>query len=210
MRVKICGITNVEDALAAAAAGADMLGFIFYPLSPRNVSPEMAREIIKIVSREHGMAVRCVAVTVNALPEELVMLRDVCEFVFWQLHGDESRQYVEQWNNLGPGCVIKALRMNQKPVGDPGYPVNMYVADTPSASYGGTGKTFDWSHAVELKKCTATPVILSGGLTPQNVAEAIKVVQPYAVDVSSGVERAPGRKDHAKLNDFIQICKSLP
>jgi phosphoribosylanthranilate isomerase len=206
MRVKICGITNRDDAEAAVTAGADALGFILYEKSKRYLPMEKALEIVE------GLPpfVQTVAVTVNATREftNLGWRKQLKRFGAAQLHGEESAVHVRAVGKYLP--VIKVFAADRAVAIDPGqYPVSAFLLDTPSKDHGGSGKVFDWDLAVAFKKRTAKPLILSGGLTPENVAEAIKKVHPYAVDVSSGVEASPGKKDHAKLRDFIQICKSF-
>jgi phosphoribosylanthranilate isomerase len=149
-------------------------------------------------------------VTVNATREftNLGWRKQLKRFGAAQLHGEESAVHVRAVGKYLP--VIKVFAADRAVAIDPGqYPVSAFLLDTPSKDHGGSGKVFDWDLAVAFKKRTAKPLILSGGLTPENVAEAIKKVHPYAVDVSSGVEASPGKKDHAKLRDFIQICKSF-
>jgi phosphoribosylanthranilate isomerase len=200
VRVKICGLTSIEDALAAARMGADLLGFIFAK-SPRQVTAAQVRDII----RGLPTTVLTVGVFVDADLEEVREVRDHCGLGAVQLHGAESEEMVAE---LG-GHVIKALR-----VGAHGIPSKeMYsgatlLLDTYCPGIpGGTGKTFDWTLAVE--PALHRPIILAGGLTPDNVAEAVETVRPYAVDVSSGVEAEPGRKDYAKLERFILRAKSV-
>ena len=206
VRVKICGITSAADAIAAADAGADALGFILYPKSKRYVAPEKIRGLVENLPPY----VQRVAVTVNAAPEEIAAMEKLAAFDVWQLHGDETPEAVRA---LQPRRLVKALHLPLGAGHPPAeaYAVDALLLDTPSAEYGGTGKTFDWKLAAEFRARAPKPVILSGGLTPENVAEAIRVVQPYAVDVSSGVEAdgVAGKKDHAKLRDFIQACKAL-
>jgi len=206
VRVKICGITSAADAAAAAEAGADALGFILYPKSKRCVAPEKIRALVENLPPY----VQRVAVTVNAGPEEIAAMEKLAAFDVWQLHGDETPEAVRA---LRPRRLVKALHLPLSAAQPPAeaYAVDALLLDTPSPEYGGTGKTFDWKLAAEFRARASKPVILSGGLTPENVAEAIRVVQPYAVDVSSGVEAGgvAGKKDHAKLRDFIQACKAL-
>jgi phosphoribosylanthranilate isomerase len=206
MRVKICGITNLEDALAAIAAGADALGFILYEKSKRFIPMEAAIQIVE----QLPPFVQTVAVTVNATKEftNLGWRKQLKTFNVAQLHGAESPAHVRAVGKYLP--VIKAFPADRAHLIAPAhYDVSAFLIDTPSQAYGGTGLIFDWDFAVAFMERTAKPLILSGGLNPENVAKAIEKVQPYAVDVSSGVEASPGRKDHAKLRDFIQICKSL-
>jgi phosphoribosylanthranilate isomerase len=273
VRIKICGITNRDDAEAAVAAGADALGFILYEKSRRFIRIEDAIRIVESLPP----FVQTVAVTVNAMKEftNLGWRKQLKNFNLAQLHGEESPGHVKAVSKYLP--VIKvlpavpriaapvntapvlehAIKTTQKVRGareelakslgrepsldevtremglprDPLHPavqlmqdpganghmrigdydaiVSAFMLDTPSAERGGTGRPFDWNLAVEFKKRISRPLILSGGLSPENVAKAIETVQPYAVDVSSGVEASPGRKDHAKLREFIRLCKSF-
>ena len=207
MRVKICGITNLEDAEAAIAAGADALGFILFEKSKRYISIEDAIRIVETLPP----FVQTVAVTVNATKEftNLGWRKQLKNFNVAQLHGVESPQHVKAVSKYLP--VIKVFPADVARTITPGsYDVSAFMLDTPSAEHGGTGRVFDWSLATEFKAWIGgKPLVLAGGLSPENVAKAITTVQPYAVDVVSGVEASPGRKDHAKLRDFIQICKSL-
>ncbi|HEY0258120.1 MAG TPA: phosphoribosylanthranilate isomerase [Candidatus Methylacidiphilales bacterium] len=205
-RIKICGITSLEDAEAAVAAGADALGFILCEESKRFIPIEQAIGIVE----QLPPFVQTVAVTVNAVKEftNLGWRKQLKQFGIAQLHGEESPQHVKAVSKYLP--VIKVFPADLAHTVTAGqYEVSAFMLDTPSAERGGTGRVFDWSLALDFKKRTTKPLIFSGGLNPENVAKAIETVQPYAVDVSSGVEASPGRKDHAKLRDFIQICKSL-
>jgi len=206
-RVKICGITNREDAEAAIAAGADALGFILFSGSKRFIAIEDAIRIVETLPP----FVTTVAVTVNAVKEftNLGWRKQLKNFGVAQLHGEESPQHVKAVSKYLP--VIKVFPADVARGITPGnYEVSAFMLDTPSAEHGGTGRVFDWSLATGFKaRIGGKPLVLAGGLNPENVAKAIATVQPYAVDVVSGVEASPGRKDHAKLRDFIQICKSL-
>ncbi len=198
VRIKICGITNKEDALAAAHFGADALGFVF-ATSPRKVSAESAREIIKALPP----FVKTVGVFVDEDPERVSSIAALCGLDILQLHGSESVDYCSRFDRR----VIKAVRMQSRDelknlskyvdVVD-GLLLDTYVPDKP----GGTGITFDWKLAVEAKRYGR--IILAGGLNPENVAAAISMVKPYAVDASSGLERSPGVKDHKKMARFIK------
>jgi len=205
LRVKICGITNRDDAKAAIDAGADALGFILYEKSKRFITIENAIRIIETLPP----FVQTVAVTVNATREftNLGWRKQLKTFNLAQLHGQESPVHVRAVAKYLP--IIKVFPADQARPGEYDSLVSAFMLDTPSKDHGGTGVTFDWNLALEFKKKTAKPLILSGGLNPENVAKAVEIVHPYAVDVSSGVEASPGRKDHAKLRDFIRICKSL-
>ncbi len=197
--MKICGITNLEDALFAAEAGADALGFIFYAQSPRYIAPDRAREIILRLPP----FVATVGVFVN---EELDRVKEImahCHLDYAQLHGDEPPEQVAA---LAPR-TIKAMRVRSaagvERLSD--YRAAAYLLDAyHPTKLGGTGETWDWELAAAAKRYG--PVILAGGLTPDNVAAAIERVQPYAVDVSSGVEAAPGIKDHQKVQRFIMMA----
>jgi phosphoribosylanthranilate isomerase len=206
MRVKICGITNLEDAEAAVAAGADALGFILFEKSKRFIPIEKAIRIVEALPP----FVQTVAVTVNATKEftNLGWRKQLKNFGIAQLHGEESPVHVKAVSKYLP--VIKVFPADMARTITPGhYEVSAFMLDTPSKDYGGTGHVYDWNLAVEFAKRITKPLILSGGLNPENVAKAIETVHPYAVDVASGVEASPGRKDHARLRDFIQICKSF-
>lgn len=206
IRVKICGITNLPDAEAAIAAGADALGFILYAPSKRFITIEDAIRIVE----QLPPFVQTVAVTVNATKEftNLGWRKQLKQFGIAQLHGQETPIHVKAVSKYLP--VIKVFPADQAAGATPAqYEVSAFMLDTPSKDHGGTGISFDWNLALEFKKRTTKPLILSGGLNPENVAKAIELVQPYAVDVASGVEASPGKKDHAKLRDFIQICKKF-
>ncbi|NGZ11522.1 MAG: phosphoribosylanthranilate isomerase [Nitrospira sp. LK70] len=204
MKIKICGITNGEDANVAVKAGADALGFVMYRKSPRFVEPASARAIVASLPP----FMLPVGVFVNEEAERVRALMDECGFALAQLHGDESALYCQK---LGRP-VLKAFRLK-----DSGTflalaefqgcaNVRGVVIDAFSdQAYGGTGQTVDWTLAQEAAR--SVPVILAGGLTPQNVAGAIQMVRPYGVDVSSGVELSPGKKDHHKLKVFIEAAR---
>jgi phosphoribosylanthranilate isomerase len=199
-RVKICGITSVQDALHAAGCGADALGLVFYPDSPRCVTRQLAREIIA----ELPPFVVPVGLFVNCPVEEIGDTAAVCGFDTVQLHGDETPDDCR----LAPLRVIKALRVRGQAslAGIDEYPVVALLLDAwVPGSYGGTGKTFNWQLAAAAAQ--AHRVVLAGGLTPDNVVEAVRAVRPYAVDVSSGVERAPGRKDPDLVAAFVRNVK---
>jgi len=199
--VKICGITNTADAVAVAEAGADAVGLMFYEGSPRNVSLQRAAEI----SRELPFMTK-VGVFVNA-PEDLVSRAIAeCGLNILQFHGDETPEYC----SLFPVMTMKAFRIRDaeslKQL--PKYQTDAYLLDAfVSNQLGGTGAKFNWELAVEAQKF-GRPIFLAGGLTPENVADAVKLVHPYAVDVSSGVESTPGIKDHAKVRAFVKAAKA--
>jgi phosphoribosylanthranilate isomerase len=200
VRSKICGITRIEDALAAAEAGADAIGLVFYAKSPRAVNVQQAREIIRALPP----FVTTVGLFVNASRCELTEILEAVPLDLLQFHGDETPADCEGYSRP----YIKALRVR---AGDDleaacksyasasGILLDTYVAGVP----GGTGETFDWALVpAKLSK----PVILAGGLSPANVAQAIARVKPWAVDVSGGVEQAKGIKDHARIRAFIDAC----
>jgi len=200
VRVKICGITRLEDALAAVNFGADALGFVF-ATSPRQVAPEAVQAIVS----QLPPFVTTVGVFVNEKVSRIEELRSFCRFDLVQLHGDETEEMAAQ---LGPR-VIKAVRVRADAPTDVqpyGKATLLLDAYAPGAA-GGAGKTFDWGRAVAVAK--KGPIVLAGGLTPENVAQAIETVRPYGVDVSSGVEIGPGRKDHAKIQQFIRVAKTV-
>ena len=202
VQVKICGITNVEDGAAAAEADADALGFIFYERSPRYVPIEKAARIIRDLP---AMIVK-VGVFVDA-PEEVVFraISD-CGLNLLQFHGSETPDYCLQFGLM----TMKAFQIRdaQSLARLKDFTTDAWLLDAYSdGKLGGTGVTFNWDLAVEAGKW-GRPIFLAGGLTPGNVAEAVRHVQPYAVDVSSGVEASPGKKDHAKVKAFIQAAKS--
>jgi len=205
LRVKICGITNQDDAHAAVDAGADALGFILYEKSKRFITIENAIRIIETLPP----FVQTVAVTVNAMREftNLGWRKQLKTFNLTQLHGQESSVHARAVTKYLP--VIKVFAADQARPSEYETLASAFLLDTPSKDHGGTGMAFDWNLALEFKKKTRKPLVLSGGLNPGNVAKAVEMVHPYAVDVSSGVETSPGKKDHAKLRDFIRICKNL-
>lgn len=211
-QVKICGLTNFEDAWVAVQAGADYLGFILYPKSPRYVMPEVARQIVAEL-RTRGNTPPCVGVFVN---EPLARIRAMMAEIrlnLAQLHGDESPEVVEGM----AGAAYKAIRPKSReeaisaaahyaPLTEPRGPGLMVDAYSPDA-YGGTGQRTDWALAAEL--AAAYPrLLLAGGLTPENVAQAVAAVAPWGVDVASGVEAAPGRKDHGAVRAFIATVRA--
>jgi phosphoribosylanthranilate isomerase len=200
VRVKICGITNLEDALMAVEAGADALGFVFFKGSPRYISPE---QVGTVISRLPPF-VQIVGLFVNEEPATVNAIADQCRLDIVQLHGDESPDYCRVVKRR----IIKAFRVKDESVLDDitNYPVAACLLDAWSpAAYGGTGTTFNWE--IAAKAAAAQSIILAGGLTPENVAGAIATVHPYAVDVSSGVESAPRKKDAALVNSFIRSCR---
>lgn len=202
-RVKICGITNLEDALHAVQCGADALGFVFYSGSSRWISPEKARVIIG----ELPPFVTTVGLFVNQPTEEVRSVGDFCHLDVVQLHGDEPPEVCQ---DLAPCRVVKALRLRDAGSldGVDRYPVCAVLLDAwVPDQFGGTGHRCDWRLAAEVSRQRTT--ILAGGLNPDCVADAVRLVQPYAVDVSSGVESMPGRKDPDKVAAFIRNAKGI-
>ncbi len=196
IKIKICGITNIDDALACTEAGADALGFNFYRKSPRFVEPAKAAEIVA----QLPPFVTPVALFVNEREEKIRDIQFTTGIKVLQFQGDESPDFCERFSTR----VIKVFQIKDKESMKhmAHYRVNAYLLDSYKEGLrGGTGTTFDWHLAVVAK--TFGKVILAGGLTPENVAEAVKLVQPYAVDVASGVEKETGVKDHARIKKFI-------
>lgn len=201
VRVKICGITNRDDALCAVEAGADAIGLIFYEKSPRCVALKTAANLCAALPP----FVSKVGVFVNELEYTIEKALGECGLDTLQFHGDEPPGFCQKF----PAKAIKAFRLRTaedlRLLDD--YDVDAWLLDAYAEdARGGTGRVGDWRLAVEAGK-KGCPIILSGGLHPGNVAEAIRTVQPFAVDVSSGVESAPGRKDHARIGDFLRVCR---
>jgi|SRR5580765_136358 len=205
-KVKICGITNLEDALVSVELGADALGFNFYEMSPRYITPQKASQIVK----ELPDSTTKVGVFVNmkeARVDEFVGLLGLAAI---QLHGDEDSDFVKELKRYTNAKVIKAFRVgrgfNPNEVVD--FDVDAILLDAYSPNqYGGTGDSFDWHTAQEVKQFTKE-LYLAGGLAPENVSEAIKTVGPDFVDVASGVESEPGKKDPKKVAAFITNAKN--
>ena len=204
MRVKVCGITNYDDATMAVDQCVDALGFNFYPPSPRYIRPEDARAIISRIPP----FVTTVGLFVNvARQDEVAETAHNSGIQVIQLHGDESPEYCR---GLADWPLIKALRIGEK--GIPGnideYPVRALLLDAKDdILFGGTGKSFDWDLTRSINR--TRPIILAGGLNPGNVREAIRIVQPYGVDVCSGIEMAPGKKDAGKLIEFMNEVRNV-
>jgi len=202
VRVKICGITNLADAQVAVEAGADALGFNFYEKSPRFISTKDAVEI----SRALPLFTLRVGVFVNPLEDLVQRAIGECSLSLLQFHGDEPPDFCTQFGLMS----MKAFRVRDasslKEL--PNYRTDAWLLDAYSPEVvGGTGEKFNWNLAVEAQKL-GKPIFLAGGLTPENVAEAIRQVQPFGVDVSSGVEIAPSKKDAAKVRAFIQAARA--
>lgn len=201
-KIKICGITNLPDALQAISAGADLLGFNFYPLSPRSISVTDCASITSIIKKEYPQII-LVGVFVNMPNDKIKIILDNCFLHLAQLHGDEPKEQLEALN----GRAFKAFR---------GVPANPseYTRNSPPALlvdasaknlYGGSGQTTDWTAAASLAK--HLPLLLAGGLTPNNIAKAIQQVKPWGVDTASGVETSPGRKDIDKMLAFVNRAR---
>jgi len=202
-RVKICGITNVDDAMWVAEQGADAIGFIFAS-SPRQVTEELARTI----RQELPPFVSTVGIFVKPDPHRTVETYEAVGLDFIQLYRSDDRRFLRE-SNLAPTRLICAISVaceeDLKDIEDACG--GTILLDTKvEGKVGGTGTTFDWNLAVKAR-AYGKPIILSGGLNPDNVAEAIEIASPDAVDVASGVESAPGRKDRKKVRDFIRRAK---
>lgn len=206
VKVKICGVTTAEDALTAVEYGADALGFNFYPPSPRYIPPEKAAAIL----REVPPGVCTVGLFVNETRQHVTSVLRTCGsaegagLTAVQFHGDEDRGFCRRW----PVKVIKAFRVRDRgTLGEIGeYPVDYYLLDSWSRElFGGSGSAFTWNW---LGEPMARPVILAGGLYVENVSEAVRAVKPFGVDVCTGVEAVPGRKDHQRMKDFIAAAKA--
>ena len=208
IRIKMCGITNLEDATAAVEAGVDALGFIFYEKSPRNIDPKLARIIIE----QLPPFVDTVGVFVDRDREEVEEIIHFCSLGYAQLHGQESPKYCERLARFAAPCqVIKALRVGSHLQAADITPYNDYVKGFLLDTYqkgvkGGTGQRFDWSLIEGLK--LQRDFILAGGLDAESVQEALERVRPYALDVNSGVEATPGQKDHKLIKKFIRQVRA--
>jgi phosphoribosylanthranilate isomerase len=193
--LKICGLTNEADAVHAASAGATALGVVFAPASPRRVTPDVARAIVKAVPGD----IPVVGVFVDAPLEEIVATVAHSGIRWVQLHGDEPEAYAA-------ALKMPLLRASGVDVPIESWPTATLLLDAVSAAArGGTGRRVDWARAADIARRRKT--VLAGGLTPVNVAEAIATVRPFGVDVSSGVEASPGHKDHGKVSEFIQNAR---
>lgn len=211
-KIKICGLTNLSDALVATKAGADLLGFILFVKSPRYVAPETVAEIVPEV-RKVNPAIKTVGVFVNESIEQITIILAQTGLDYAQLHGDET----PDWFTSLSGRCYKALRpadgneaASQAATFAPLGTIDglRWMIDAYDANaYGGTGKRANWQTAAQLAH-QYPGLLLAGGLTPENVAQAIQVVQPWGVDVASGVEAEPGRKDHAKVREFVEQVRN--
>ncbi|MBU6401701.1 MAG: phosphoribosylanthranilate isomerase [Verrucomicrobia bacterium] len=204
LKIKICGITNLSDALAAVDAGADALGFVFYEPSPRHV---LARTAAGIIRRLPPLIAK-VGVFVNAAESVVHQVVAECGLDTLQFHGEESPEFCRKF---APSKVIKAFRIRDADSlrALPAYETAAWLLDSyVPETVGGTGEKFNWDLACVAKEF-GQPIILAGGLTPENVAEAVHEVWPYGVDVSSGVEATPGRKDAQLIRDFIGAVRGM-
>ena len=201
-KIKICGIKTVDDALAAIDLGANLIGFNFYPKSVRFIEKQACAEITSILRREYPH-IKLIGVFVNLSAEDVNNILETCLLDLAQLHGDETAEMLKTLD----GKAFKAFRGIPENIngferqGVPAFLVDASV----KGLYGGSGVTADWNGAAELAK--KYPLLLAGGLTPENVAEAIGRVKPWGVDVASGVESAPGKKDPGKMKAFVQAVR---
>ena len=201
LKVKICGITRPEDARTAAEAGADLIGLVFYDRSPRHVSPETAASICEALPPY----ILRVGLFVNADPATVTEAIGRCGLHMLQFHGDEPPDYCLQFGLM----TMKAFRVRGPETLDelPTYNTDAWLLDAHvPGRYGGTGRTFDWDLAARAAR-KGKPLFLAGGLTPANVGDAVRTVLPYGVDVSGGVEAAPGIKDPDKVRAFIAAAR---
>jgi phosphoribosylanthranilate isomerase len=197
--VKICGVTRVEDAAAAAELGADFVGLNFYPPSPRHLEPDQAAKIVRALPK----GVEAVGIFVNETPEQVNRIAEETGLHLAQLHGSETPEQAERVRIP----VVKALRIESEKDIDAAalYKVDLFLIDTPSEKWGGSGETGDWGLAAAA--CRRLRAFLAGGLGPDNVTEAVRAVNPYGVDVCSGIERAPGVKDRTKMAVFLERAR---
>lgn len=201
VKVKICGITSVADGVATAEAGADMIGLMFYERSPRNISTATAAEISRALS---PFLVK-VGVFVNPTEDAVMRAIGECGVTLLQFHGEETPEFCAQFGVMS----MKAFRVRNADslLTLPNYATDAYLLDAYSPdAHGGTGAKFNWDLAITAKQ-HGKPIFLAGGLTPENIGEAVRQVQPFGVDVSSGVESAPGKKDPAKVQAFIKAVR---
>lgn len=203
--IKICGIKTLEDARVSVEAGADYLGFNFYPKSPRFIQPEACAAITAVLKNEHP-AVRLVGVFVNSPMDEVRSIMDSCTLDLAQLHGDETAGFRAQLGMRAfkafrgvPDGEAEAFARTEAPA--------FLVDSSVKGAYGGTGTVADWRAAAELAR--KYPLLLAGGLRPENVAEAVRQVNPWGVDTASGVESIPGLKDEAKIKAFVAAVRQV-
>lgn len=203
-RVKICGITNAEDARAAIEYGADALGFIFAPESPRFVKPDMV--LAQLLDSLPPFITRTAVITkLEALPRVILSCFQVIQFYDDDFFCFKNLHCIRAFRIRDEKSLYEIDAAIDRGLNDSSMKFNAMLLDTyHKDKLGGSGETFNWELAIEAKVRFNLPLILAGGLTPDNVAEAIRTVRPYAVDVSSGIEAEPGRKDHAKMKAFLQ------
>ena len=209
VRVKFCGITTLEDAAASIESGADLLGFNFYPRSPRSISPDACRQIVQSlgdVVEQANRPIHLVGVFVNQPPEEVIAILESCALDLAQLSGDEPAEDLQRIGRqaykairLGRETSLEDAIHNARPRSEA--PAFLIDASVPG-EYGGTGQIADWSRA--RLAAQYFPLLLAGGLTPDNVGLAVRAVQPWGVDVASGIESAPGQKDPRKMEAFVR------
>ena len=205
-RIKICGITSLDDALAASRFGADALGFNFYRKSPRYISPTDAGKI----TDELGNEISKVGVFVDAAPDEIANAAEAAGLDAVQLHGDEAPETVAELRRRTGSILIKAFRV------DAGFEPNIVrdfetdfvlLDGFSAAEFGGSGSAFDWDIAIKVREM-GVKLYLAGGLGPQNVADAVQRVRPFGVDACSGLESSKGKKDHSKMKQFIDSVRT--
>ncbi|MCL4274765.1 MAG: phosphoribosylanthranilate isomerase [Anaerolineales bacterium] len=201
-KIKICGIKTLTDALAAIDAGADYLGFNFFPKSPRFIEKQVCAEITAVLKKEYSH-IKLVGVFVNSSVEEVKDILESCLLDLTQLHGDETPEMLKALD----GKALKAFRGIPESVDDfaRSEPPAFLLDAAVKGVFGGSGVPADWDGAAELAR--KYPLLLAGGLTPENVAEAVSRVKPWGVDVASGVESAPGEKDPNKMKEFVQAVR---
>ena len=212
MKIKICGIKTLDEALAAVEAGADLLGFNFYPPSPRYIAPVECSRLIGAL-RRRGMAFVGVGIFVNASPQAIAAILDDCGLDVAQLSGDESPADMatlgdRAFKAIRPASFVVSQSQAQIYGRRPTPPALLLDAAVGSGQLGGAGRIGDWDTARRL--ATRYPLLLAGGLRPENVAAAVACVHPWGVDVASGVEATPGRKDPAKVAAFVRAARGEP
>lgn len=216
-KIKICGLTNVDDALSAVDAGADAIGLNFYEKSPRYITIEKSKEI---GSKLNSYPCARIGVFVNRTAAEIEAVKLLGRLTGLQLHGDETAEDVAKFERSEKCVLIRSRRLGHRGVAEivedltacaraGRLPDAVLIDALTPGHYGGTGATVSWLGVTDYKRWLGdTPLILAGGLTPENVAEAIRIVRPHAVDVASGVESAPGKKDPAKMRDFVAAARA--
>jgi len=204
VRVKICGITNREDAIASAVLGADALGFIFYPASPRYIAPKKLKRITALIPEK----IIKIGVFVNAKEKLIKNIARTCKLNMLQFHGNESPQFCQRFKGFK---IIKSFRIKDKLdlAEIAKYKTHAYLFDTfTKTKFGGTGKSFDWRLLKDIRKLKR-PIFLSGGLNAENILEAVRIVHPDWVDVATSVEIRPGGKDYKRIREFIKKVRGL-